>query len=235
MDADRCAGSAATSAICTICFVVGHEVEAASGAGPNTGSRRRKSAKAGGHAVHGPRPEHTIADIDTGCRNWPRRCGSRSPAWPRTQAAIRRASSEMACSTSEVAVCCSSASASFFLRSTLAARRRSTCVLAFVLVERRPANAGFGSSPPCETRSPRRHSHWSPSGRGPAKDKPSILTEPHDEPALHSITSSARASSVGGTSRPSDLAVLRLITSSRLVGNSIGSSPGATPLRILCT
>ena len=34
----------------------------------------------------------------------------------------------------------------------------------------------------------------------------------------HSITSSARASSVGGTSRPSALAVLRLMTSSNLVG-----------------
>jgi hypothetical protein len=31
----------------------------------------------------------------------------------------------------------------------------------------------------------------------------------------YSITSSARASNVGGTSRPSALAVLRLITSSR--------------------
>src|SRR5262249_41472719 len=35
---------------------------------------------------------------------------------------------------------------------------------------------------------------------------------------LHSITSSARASSVGGTVRPSALAVFRLITSSYLVG-----------------
>src|SRR5262245_25586002 len=34
----------------------------------------------------------------------------------------------------------------------------------------------------------------------------------------HSMTSSARASSVGGTSMPSDLAVLRLITNSYLVG-----------------
>ena len=60
--------------------------------------------------------------------------------------------------------------------------------------------------------------------------------EKRDELApSHSITSSAWASSVGGTSRPSALAVLRLITSSRLVGNSIGRSPGATPLRILCT
>jgi hypothetical protein len=35
---------------------------------------------------------------------------------------------------------------------------------------------------------------------------------------LHSITSSARASSVAGTSRPSALAVFRLMTSSYLVG-----------------
>ena len=37
-------------------------------------------------------------------------------------------------------------------------------------------------------------------------------------PPPHSTTSSARASSVGGTSSPSALAVLRLITSSNLVG-----------------
>jgi hypothetical protein len=36
---------------------------------------------------------------------------------------------------------------------------------------------------------------------------------------LHSITSSARASNVGGTSRPSALAVLRLITNSNFVGS----------------
>src|SRR5215217_4985490 len=37
--------------------------------------------------------------------------------------------------------------------------------------------------------------------------------------APHSITSSARARSVGGTSRPSALAVLRLIASSYLTGS----------------
>src|SRR6266699_902635 len=42
--------------------------------------------------------------------------------------------------------------------------------------------------------------------------------------ALHSITSSARASSVGGTSRPSALAVLRLIVSTYLVGACTGRS-----------
>src|SRR5215211_5851071 len=40
----------------------------------------------------------------------------------------------------------------------------------------------------------------------------------------HSITSSARASSVGGISRPSALAVLRLMTSSYLVGACTGRS-----------
>jgi hypothetical protein len=48
--------------------------------------------------------------------------------------------------------------------------------------------------------------------------------------AFHSITSSARASSVGGISRPSAFAVLRLITSSSLVGRCMGRSPGFSPL-----
>src|SRR5262249_6606218 len=42
----------------------------------------------------------------------------------------------------------------------------------------------------------------------------------------YSITSSARASNVGGISRPSALAVLRLITSSKWVGCSTGRSAG---------
>ena len=48
----------------------------------------------------------------------------------------------------------------------------------------------------------------------------------------YSITSSARASSVGGMSRPSALAVLRLMTSSNLVGCSTGKSAGFAPRRI---
>src|SRR5262249_22598911 len=51
----------------------------------------------------------------------------------------------------------------------------------------------------------------------------------------HSITSSARASNVGGTSSPSDLAVLRLMTSSYLVGACTGRSAGFSPLRIRST
>ena len=53
--------------------------------------------------------------------------------------------------------------------------------------------------------------------------------------ALHSITSSARASTVGGTSRPSAFAVFRLITSSYLVGACTGRSAGFSPLRMRST
>src|SRR4051794_28650822 len=53
--------------------------------------------------------------------------------------------------------------------------------------------------------------------------------------ARHSITSSARASTLAGTSRPSALAVLRLITSSYLVGACTGGSAGFSPLRMRST
>src|SRR5262249_40137918 len=52
-------------------------------------------------------------------------------------------------------------------------------------------------------------------------------------PSHHSITSSARASSVGGTSRPRALAVVRLMTRSNLVGCSTGMSAGLAPRKIL--
>ena len=54
-------------------------------------------------------------------------------------------------------------------------------------------------------------------------------------PSRHSITSSARASTLAGTSRPSALAVLRLSTVSYLVGACTGSSPGFSPLRMRST
>src|SRR5262249_5612007 len=62
-------------------------------------------------------------------------------------------------------------------------------------------------------------------------------TEQRDELAAahHSITSSARASSDGGTSRSSALAVLRLITSSYLVGACTGRPAGFSPLRMRST
>ena len=51
----------------------------------------------------------------------------------------------------------------------------------------------------------------------------------------HSITSSARASSIGGTVRPRALAVMRLRTKSNLVGCSTGMSAGFAPRSILST
>src|SRR6266487_6943167 len=53
--------------------------------------------------------------------------------------------------------------------------------------------------------------------------------------APHSITSSARASRLSGTVRPRALAVLRLITSSYLVGACTGRSAGFSPLRMRST
>src|SRR5262249_30338838 len=51
----------------------------------------------------------------------------------------------------------------------------------------------------------------------------------------YSITSSARASTLSGTLRPSALAVLRLMTSSYLVGACTGRSAGFSPLRMRST
>src|SRR5262249_39798638 len=60
--------------------------------------------------------------------------------------------------------------------------------------------------------------------------------EKRDEVApSHSITSSARASTVGGISRPSAFAVLRLTTSSYLVGACTGKSDGFSSLRMRST
>src|SRR5262249_21344926 len=52
---------------------------------------------------------------------------------------------------------------------------------------------------------------------------------------VHSITSSARASSVSGTVRPRAFAVCELITSSNLFGVCTGSSPGLVPRRMRST
>src|SRR3954463_5440245 len=75
--------------------------------------------------------------------------------------------------------------------------------------------------------------HSLPSGRysllGPdfhRLDRPSFAWR------THSITSSACASSVAGTSRPSALAVCRLITSSNLAARITGRLQGASPFRM---
>src|SRR5258708_7810585 len=71
--------------------------------------------------------------------------------------------------------------------------------------------------------------------RGERPSNGSTSGKRDDPPPLHSITSSARESSVGGPSRPSALAVFKLITSSNLVGCSTGRSAGFAPLKILST
>src|SRR6266851_344156 len=50
--------------------------------------------------------------------------------------------------------------------------------------------------------------------------------------SFHSITSSARPSSVAGISRPSALAAFRLMANSNLVGSWTGRSAGLAPLRM---
>src|SRR5262249_11523037 len=72
----------------------------------------------------------------------------------------------------------------------------------------------------------RARSEW-PSSR--AADRNNELAPPH------SITSSARASNVGDTDKPSALAVVRLMTRSNLVGCATGRSEGFAPRRILST
>jgi hypothetical protein len=54
---------------------------------------------------------------------------------------------------------------------------------------------------------------------------------PKADIVTYSITLSARASSVGGISRPRNLAALRLITSSNFVACVTGMSAGFSPLR----
>ena len=69
----------------------------------------------------------------------------------------------------------------------------------------------------------------------PRRERPrcSRAAKQRDElPPFHSITSSARASSVGGTVRPSILAVWALMTSSNLDACTTGRSAGLAPLRM---
>src|SRR6516225_3786878 len=69
----------------------------------------------------------------------------------------------------------------------------------------------------------------------PRRQRPSgrRAAEKGDELApLHSITSSTRASSIGGISMPSPLAVLRLTISSYFTADCTGRSAGFSPLRM---
>jgi transposase len=76
---------------------------------------------------------------------------------------------------------------------------------------------------------PRPRSVNTPVIAGPAASKATYAVQ---QIALYSITSSARASRVAGTSRPSVLAVLRLMNSSTFVTCWTGRSAGFSPLRM---
>src|SRR5262249_21408288 len=67
---------------------------------------------------------------------------------------------------------------------------------------------------------------------GAARD---VRYGPKADIAIYSIIASARPSTAGGIVRPSSLAVLRLITSSYLVGACTGRSAGFSPLRMRST
>ena len=86
--------------------------------------------------------------------------------------------------------------------------------------------------PMCASRTPGT-SRRRPSAHGAARAVDKDLTARPVAP--HSITSSASASSLSGTARPSAFVVLRLITSSNFVGCWNGKSPGFSPFSTLAT
>src|SRR5262249_6726136 len=92
------------------------------------------------------------------------------------------------------------------------------------------------TAPTCLPRSTRKaHPRRSTTALSDRAQLPGVSEQRDEVAPPHSITSSARAISVGGTSRPSTFAVLRLMTNSNLVGCSIGNSEAFAPLRILTT
>jgi hypothetical protein len=73
------------------------------------------------------------------------------------------------------------------------------------------------------------HGNWAETRPLPVAQRPTLLRvregpkTGHSRP-VYSITSSARASNIGGISRPSAFAALRLMTISNLAANSTGRS-----------
>jgi hypothetical protein len=131
-------------------------------------------------------------------------------------------------------------------------RRPSASALAESLLRdraERSARKPSTSPPPRSTRCGMRRKNvgWWTQTRAEERDArllPACCKRPYDCSAaekrnelapLHSITSSARASRVGGMVRRSALAVSRLTMKSNLVGCSTGMSAGLVPRRILST
>src|SRR5262249_28205448 len=103
-----------------------------------------------------------------------------------------------------------------------------------------PSNQGFEIGPLfLGTASVPKHPDYRNSSRllRARRERPSrrAADERDERAALHSITSSARASKVDGISSPIALAVLRLKMSLNFVGICTGRSPGFSPRRMRST
>src|SRR5262249_52618854 len=105
-----------------------------------------------------------------------------------------------------------------------ARKKRSAPGLGAAFSFKRKSRACRGRSADCRLLRPRRQ-----------RPRRRAADERDELAALHSITSSASASNLSGISRPRAFAATTLITSSYLVGNSIGKSPGFVPLRMGAT
>jgi hypothetical protein len=92
------------------------------------------------------------------------------------------------------------------------------------------ASLGHGRHPPCAPIAAASARHCERRGPSGLKARQGLVSL-----RAYSITSSARASRAGGMSRPSVLAVLRLMTNSYLVGACTGRSAGFSPLRMRST
>jgi hypothetical protein len=107
------------------------------------------------------------------------------------------------------------------------------------LIGTKPASKPLRSAPPMSQLGQTRRLDRGPATSGLPRTtdfiRPARWSGWCQERKSHSITSSAVAISAAGTSRPSALAVLRLMTNSKLVGCSTGMSPGFVPRRILST
>jgi len=116
------------------------------------------------------------------------------------------------------------------------------CDKAIVAVQTRPGkgqtDVRFGSE--ADMYSARAHVRFTPESGHVQCTRPCLLWAKsglmqRSKEDRYSITSSTRASSVGGIVRPRAFAVVRLRTRSNLVGCSTGMSPGFAPRRILST
>jgi hypothetical protein len=125
-------------------------------------------------------------------------------------------------------------------------------IIAIGLIKSRPPLSASTSNPHSAQRSSRIHSRgfflWRLSDAGPkppsSAHRPSSAgirnpsqkqTHALQQMASYSINSSARSRKASEIVSPSTLAILRLITSSYLVGCSTGRSAGLSPLRMRAT